>query len=203
MSIVTQQQLPDFDDGPRAARSRTRCQPVRADPARGAAHAGPGHRVHRSDRAVLFRSPREPVPSRRRGRRSATAPTRTPAAPAASTTRNRPCHTNMCVGTSAELMDSSFCTTNCAERNRNNPFQWHKNRTTRDGAVPRLYPGDICAPTNDPGTYDAWRWNSGNCGSCLPANYRCHDGQKRTSAPPSGRSPSARGSPRATATVTC
>lgn len=90
------------------------------------------------------------------------------------------CSDNMCVGTTLELMDNAYCTTSCAEVNSTNWYQWHKNKryghfTYRD------YPGNICAAYS--GTpRDAWWWNVGQCGSCNPAIYRCHDGEKRATA---------------------
>jgi hypothetical protein len=91
-----------------------------------------------------------------------------------------PCHDNMCVGTSLELMDNSFCTTDCAQVDPLNPYQWHKNRTY--GSVSyRDYPGDICGAGDGQPPRDAWRWSVGPCGFCNPSVYRCHDGEKRTS----------------------
>lgn len=91
------------------------------------------------------------------------------------------CSDNMCVGTTLELMDNSFCTINCGDVDANNWHQWHKNK--RYGHYQyRDYPGDICrgAPPNLP--RDAWWWSVGQCGTCNPAIYRCHDGQKRATA---------------------
>ena len=91
------------------------------------------------------------------------------------------CNDNMCVGTSLELMDNGFCTTNCGAVNATNPYQWHKNTTVGSYSW-RDYPGDICAAYSGFAPRDAWRWDVGTCGFCGPAVYRCHDGQKRTGA---------------------
>jgi hypothetical protein len=89
------------------------------------------------------------------------------------------CDDNMCVGTSLDLMDNLYCTTDCADVDANNTFQWHKNRT--EGSYTwRDYPGDICAAYSGQAARDAWRWDVGPCGTCNPAVYRCHDGEKRT-----------------------
>lgn len=94
-----------------------------------------------------------------------------------------PCHDNMCIGTTLELMDNSFCTTDCGTVDPANPYQWHKNRSV-GGYTYRDYPGDICAVSATLPARDAWRWSVGRCGSCNPSVYRCHDGEKR--AEPNG-----------------
>jgi hypothetical protein len=87
------------------------------------------------------------------------------------------CSDNMCVGTTLELMDNAYCTTDCAQVDANNWYQWHKNKRYGHFAY-RDYPGNICAAYS--GTpRDAWWWNVGACGTCNPAVYRCHDGEKR------------------------
>jgi hypothetical protein len=88
-----------------------------------------------------------------------------------------PCYDNMCVGTSLELMDNFFCTIDCNQVDANNTYQWHRNKVYGQFGY-RDYPGDICAVSNP--ARDAWWWSVGRCGSCNPAIYRCHDGQKRT-----------------------
>ena len=178
--VATSTPLPDFDDGPRRAVAD---QPT-GDPAptrravlrtmvQAAALVG-------LTALGLFRSARragaEPPPwseitnQSSPNLRSACGVYQTP---------NSPCHTNMCAGTTLDLMDSKYCTTSCADVNALNPYQWHRNRTVgnveyRDG------PGFSCAPFGEATGYDAWRWNAGNCGFCFPANYRCHDGEKRS-----------------------
>lgn len=93
---------------------------------------------------------------------------------------DHPCHDNMCIGTSLDLMDNGYCTIDCAAVDANNPYQWHKNKAYGTYSY-RDYPGDICSSSNpsEPAR-DAWRWSVGRCGFCNPSVYRCHDGQKRT-----------------------
>jgi len=171
--------LPHFDDGPRRTAAgddgggvdRTRREVMRtvfqAAGLVGLAMLG------------LFRSPRragaEPPPWTEIKNR---ANPNTGSACGIYQTTNQPCHTNMCAGTSADLMDSSNCTTSCANVDPRNPYQWHRHKTYgnveyRDGV------GFSCTPFDRAVGYDAWRWSAGNCGFCAPANYRCHDGQKR------------------------
>jgi hypothetical protein len=97
--------------------------------------------------------------------------------------RDYPCHDNMCIGTTLELMDNGMCTNDCAQVDANNPYQWHRNKTY-DAYTYRDYPGDICAAHDTLPARDAWRWSVGRCGFCSPSVYRCHDGEKRTN--PSG-----------------
>lgn len=94
---------------------------------------------------------------------------------------SHPCGSNMCVGTSLEMMDNTFCTTDCDQVDDNNWYQWHKNRTYGHVTY-RDSPTNRCAPVDDDWARDAWWWNVGRCGSCAPAIYRCHDGEKRTGA---------------------
>ena len=180
MIPATDLQLPDFDAGPRRAAAldvesmtgqRTRRHVLRTV-MQAAALVG-------LTALGVFRGPRragaEPPPWREITSRS--NPNIAGTCGQYGTT-NRPCYTNMCAGTSADLMDSSNCTTTCDQVDALNPYQWHRNRTYgnieyRDG------PGFHCNPFNGPTGYDAWRWNAGNCGFCFPANYRCHDGEKR------------------------
>lgn len=84
-----------------------------------------------------------------------------------------------CTGTSADLIDSSFCST-CSDytANHNNWIGFMFTGGRNGNSVLDDYPGQFCA-----GPYDYWVHTGTPCGYCpYDVAYRCHDGIKWTSS---------------------